>query len=69
MKKAFVTFWVLMASGIILNARTLEIREYTIIGNDPFPTQALDDEHALPFEKKGMIFDASLSMPVRSDGK
>jgi hypothetical protein len=67
MKKAFIVLLVLMNSGIILNAKTLEIREYTIIGNNPFPAQVLDDTHAFP--KKGMVFDASLSLPVPRDGK
>lgn len=69
MIKAFITISVLMASEIILNAKTLEIREYTIIGNDPIPTQALNFEQALLFEKKGMVFDVSLSLPVPPDGK
>lgn len=58
-----------MLSGIILNAKTLEIREYTIIVNDPIPMQALTVDRALPFEKKGMVFDASLSLPIPADGK
>jgi hypothetical protein len=69
MKKAFIVLLVLMNSGIILNAKTLEIREFTIIGNNPFPTQVLDATHASPFPKKGMVFDASLSLPVPRDGK
>ena len=59
----------LMASGIFLNAKTLEIREYTIIGNNPFPAQVLDAKHSFPFPKKGMVFDATLSLPVSRDGK
>jgi hypothetical protein len=69
MKKALVIFMVVMTSGVVLNAKTLEIREYTIIGNDPFPAQVLDAARALPFPKKGMVFDASLSLPVPRDGK
>lgn len=69
MKKAFITFWGLMLSGITLNAKTLEIREYTIIGKDPILTQALTVDQAMPFEKKGMVFDASLSLPVPHDGE
>lgn len=69
MKKAVVPFLALIALGVSLNAKTLEIREYTIIGNDPIPTQALTVEHAMPFEKKGIAFDASLSLPVPPDGK
>lgn len=58
----------MIASGVILNAKTLEIREYTIIGNDPIPTMVLDAAHALAFEKNGVAFDASLSLPVPPSG-
>jgi hypothetical protein len=68
-KALLMALLALMASGIILNAKTLEIREYTIIGNDPFPAQVLDAARALPFPKKGMVFNASLSLPVPRDGK
>lgn len=67
MKNALVILMVAMTSEVILNAKTLEIREYTIIGNNPFPAQVLDATH--PFPKKGMVFDASLSLPVPRDGK
>jgi len=69
MKKALFIFMVLIASGMILNAKTLEIREYTIIGNNPIPDQVLNDSQSLPFPKNGMVFDASLSLPVPPDGK
>lgn len=58
-----------MLSGIILNAKTLEIREYTIIGKNSIPAQVLNSAHALPFPRKGMVFDASLSLPVPPNGK